>query len=492
LKTKLNVMLRKISQLLIIILVTIVACKNDDPPVVPDTPEISTDVSSIDFGSLDVNQESAVQVLTVTGLHLKGDVTIAIPSDFKGSLVETGPFGSDDLTINQASLEDATVAVYLKATPSNGFEGALSGNLTLNSTDATEVPVALSATVALVITGTLFTSEYFEEYGTDWITTMPLDSGIMGWNLNTDTVMNQANSGGGYPVTTVPNNEVYNTWYLPVPLLGATLRASLGLSSSSDLAITGYPAAPMGARNIVLDPADESQYWNWINKNNGLCKPAKADGNNTSAGRRFAADGYTDNVFMSALVNISALGEAIPGKPNDFGKGDIIALANATSGPSNNNTIKVVALSDDAGGFKFGLLKENEGNTALLSTTSYSLNTTYAIVLSHEFVDGDNNDISKLYIFAEGEEIPTSMAGLTPVVTMDASYTEGVDPIDLCIIYMRERRQSVVSPTANVTGIRVGSTWIATLFEEHDNAQNSNDLTLNNRVLTNKGSDCTP
>ena len=477
----------------VLALVLIGSCKKDDPDPVLDTPEISVNLTSLALGDLDIDEESAVKSVDVTADHLKADVIVTIPSDFKGSLNAAGPFGTTDLTIAKASFDgSASVSVYLKATPSGGYEGALSGNVTINSTDATEVTVALSANVALVITGQLFMSEYFEEYGAEWQTTIPLDSGILGWTLNTDTIVNLANAGGGYPVTTVANNMVYNTWYLPVPLNGATLRGSLGLSASSDLAITGYPAGPTGYRNIVLDPDDESQYWNWILKTNGVCKAGKATGNNTSAGRRFAANGYRDNIFMSALVKVAALGDAIAGKPNDYGKGDILALANATSGPSNTNTIKILALTDGAGGFNFGLLKDNEGNTPMLSTGSYSLNTTYAIVLSHEFVDGDNNDVSKLYVFAEGEDIPTSMDGLTPVLTMDANYTEGVDPLDLNIVYMRERRQSVVTPEAYITGIRVGSTWVVTLFEDHANAVNSNDLTLNDRVLTNEGSDCTP
>ena len=478
--------------LMLVVLTVAISCKEDETPVVPDTPEVSSDVTSVDFGSLDRDEESEVMPISITAAHLTADVTVSIPADFEGSLAQAGPFGSADLTITKASLESASVPVYLKATPSGGFEGPLTGTLTIKSAGAKDVSVALSATVALVITGDLFMSEYFEQYGSEWMTTLPLDSGIMGWTLNTDTVMNFANSGGGYPETTVPNNEVYNTWYLPVPLNIPTLIASLGLSDNSDLAVTGYPSAPANARNIVLDPVDESQFWNFINPW-GKCKPAAVGtGNNSSTGRRFAADGYTSDVFMSALVNITALGEPIVGKPNDFGIGDIIALANATSGSSNNNTIKVVALADGAGGFNFGLIKENEGNTPLLSTDSYSVNTNYAIVLTHEFVAGDNNDISKLYVFAEGDEIPTSMAGLTPTVTMDATYTEGLDPLDLCIIYIRERVQAVVTPTASITGIRVGNTWIATLFEAHDNAQNSNDLSLNDRVLTNKGSDCTP
>ena len=484
--------MKKTLLLMLVVLTIAISCKKDEPAPNLDTPVISTDVSSVSFGDLDRDEISAAMPVILSGKYLTANAIVSISADFEVSLSQDADFGTDNLTIAFADLNDASVTIYVRAVPSEGYEGPMTGDLGISSTGAESLAIALSANVALVITGELFMSEYFEQYGPEWVNTIPLDSGILGWNLNTDTIMNQANSGGGYPDVTIPNNEVYNTWYLVVPLNMQTLIVSLGLSDNSDLAITGYPSAPANARNIVLDPVDESQFWNFINPW-GKCKPAAAGtGNNSSAARRFADDGYTSDVFMSSLINITALGEPITGKPNDFGIGDIIALANATSGSSNNNNIKVVALTDGAGGFNFGLIKENEGNTALLSADSYALNTTYAVVLSHEFVEGDNNDVSNLYVFAEGDEIPTSMAGLTPAVTMDASYTEGLDPLDLNIVYMRERVQAVVTPEASVTGIRVGNTWVATLFANHADALNSNDLTLNNRVLTNEGSDCIP
>ncbi|MEX0275631.1 MAG: hypothetical protein AB3N16_14755 [Flavobacteriaceae bacterium] len=472
------------------------SCSSDDnggdtPSPNLDTPKVSVDKTSINFGDLDVNQESSVESVSVTAEHLQGDVTATAPDGFQISLSQDANFAGE-VTLTSASLSNGAVALYAKATPMDDFEGSLSGNIELSSTGASNVSVALSANVALVINGKLFMSEYFEQYGSEWTTTLPLDFGILGWNTNTaEFVADNATLGDPFPASTVPNNEVYNTWYLPVPLNGKTLRGSLGLSDNSTLSVTGYPSVT-GSRDMVLDPDDESQYWNWINKNNGKCIAGKEEGNNTSAGRRFAADGYTGDVFMSALVNIKVLGAAKEGSEDLKGSGDIIALANATSGPSNNNTIKIVALTDGAGGFNLGLLKENEGNPAVLSTDSYSLNTTYVIVLSHEFVEGDNNDISKLYVFKEGDDIPTSMDGLTPVAILDDTYTHGVDPADLSIVYLRERRQSVINPEANITGIRVGDTWIATLFADHGDAENSNDLSLNGRVLVNEGSDCTP
>ena len=340
-------------------------------------------------------------------------------------------------------------------------------------------------------------SDFLEQFGAEWTTTLPLDSGILNWQLNTDTVVNQANAGGGYPENTIPNNEVMSTWYTQVPLNGASIRGSQSISDNSSLTVAGYPSVA-GARNIVVISDDESENFKFVNKNTGACAGGPREGgNNTSVGRRFALDGYRGNsetgeLFMSTLVNITQLGGQREGKPDDFGSGDIIALANATSGPSNNNTVKVLALTDGAGGFNFGLLKENEGNPSIVSEGSYSLNTTYVVVLRHQFVDGDANDISKLYVFADGDEIPLNLDDATEVATIDASYNEGagIDPLDLNIVYVRERNQSVIAPEFELTGVRVGDTWRATLFADHTSALNSNDWTINNRVITNEESDC--
>ena len=473
-------------------LIIMSACKEDDPPVIPDIPKITANPVSLSFGDLEPGSESDAMSTAISATDLTADVTVNVPADFIASTSSDGTFSTDAITIPSATFDNAgTATVYFKAVAPAGYEGSLTGDALLGSTGAENVSVALSVNVGINISGQLFMSEYLETTDQKFQIFLPLDSGIMAWNLNTDTVVNAANAGPGYPETTIPNNQVKSHWYLPVPLNGATLRATVGISASTSLAVSGYPVAPSGARAIVLDPEDASGGFNWINKNTGDCKAGKATGN-TSAGRRFADDGYTSDLFMSALVNISVLGAGIDGKPDEFGKGDIIALANATSGPSNNNCVKIIAEvnGNTEGKFHFGLLKENEGNPAVFSTDAFDLSTTYVVVLAHEFVAGDNNDISKLYIFAEGDVIPTSMEGLTPDATLDDSYTAGLDPADLTIVYVRERRASVVSPTAEITGIRVGDTWVATLFEDAANAVNSN-IDEAGRILTNEGSDCT-
>jgi hypothetical protein len=476
------------------------ACKDDDP-VVPEKPKVTSSTSSIDFGSLDLYEESAVESVSITASNLVADVTVTIPDGYKASLTETGTFGTDDITITQAALADgAAVPVYVM-TPGSETEANITGVLTISSTDATDATVNLSANVGLVITGTLFTSEYFDTYA-DYVGLLPLDSGCLYWTLNTDTVTNEANAGAGYPVSTVANNLIKSHWLGAVPLNAGSLRATVGISDGGALSFAGYAATPSGARNIILDPTDGSGDGDWIKATNGACVAGKPN-RNTSAIRRFADDGYRGNsetgeVYLSALVNVATLGAHLDGKPDDYGIGDIIFLANNTSGPSNNNNVKVMAIADGAGGFHFALGKQNEAHAVITGTKSYSLATTYAIVLVHKFVEGTNNDVTTLYVFADGDVIPGKLVGLTPEVTIDATtagYTDAeasgdYDPADLTGIYVRERIQAVTPPTASITGIRVGDTWSATLFSEPSEAVNSN-TDVNDRVLTNSFVSCT-
>ncbi|MEM7108029.1 MAG: hypothetical protein AAF519_07370 [Bacteroidota bacterium] len=486
--------------LMILSVVAISSCGDDDDgsTTIPIEPEIVLNANSLDFGTVEEGQTSSALSVTVSGNNLEGDVVVSIPDNYEASLSESGTYEAESITLAQSSFDDeASVSLFIRVVVPASFEGTVSGTATFQTLNGDDVDLSLTAASEITITGQLFMSEYFEQYGAEFQDLLPVDSAILMWSMNTDTVVNQANAGGGYPETTIPNNEVVEIWHVGIPLNGASLRSTLGFNASTSLAVSGYPAAPAGARSIRLDDEDMNTFENWVNRNNGNCQPSlpanqPLSERNIGCSRRFALDGYTDDVFMSALVNISELGDQREGKSDDFGRGDLLMLTSALTGPANNNNVKVLALSNGAGGFNFGLNKENEGNANILSTESYSLNTTYVVVLSHEFVAGDNNDITNLYIFEEGDQIPTSVDGLTPVATMDDTYTDGIDPIDLTEVFIRERNLAVICPTAEITGIRVGSTWVATLFEDAANAVNSNDITANNRILTNEGSDCTP
>lgn len=447
----------------------VASCSSDESetPAVVFDPELSTETQSVNFGVIDLNAESSVQKFTIEGLDLKGDVTVSVSGDFAISLEEEGTFSASEITISAADFDAESVDIYVKCT-GVGEQGTAQGTVTVGTVDADDVTIPLVATV-VTITGDLFISEYFNQYGSEWEGALPQDTDMIGWAS-----------------ATVAGNElVMNTWYA-VQNNSVTLPSALAFSASTSLALTGYPSAPEGARSILLMPDHSAKQWS-VTLKNGNCKAAEwRDGvlvNNTGSMRRFAADGHTENVFMSSLVKVSDLGELIPEKNDPKGIGDLVCLGSTDAGPVNNNNVKVIALSDDNGGFNFGLQKAGEGNVINTSTESFNLNETYVVVVSHEFVEGADNDITKLYVFAEGDEIPTDVSGLTPVATIEAGYV-GADPIALNTVLIRERRKEVVTSTAEITGIRVGSTWIATLFADADDAVVSNDLTGRNIANT--------
>lgn len=439
------------------------SCSDDSettPNVVFD-PEVTVNPKSVNFGLIELNTESAVQSVEVSGLDLKGDMTATVSDNFTVSLDDEQGFQTGSITISAADFDDESVEVYVKCTGANE-QGSVEGTLTFSTQDATDVEVSLIATVGATITGDLFLSEYFDQYGSEWQDVLPLDTELITWGAARDA----------------GNETVMNTWYA-AQANATTLPSSLAFSSSTTLSITGYPSAPTNARSVWLQPQHEGKEWPYI-INGDICKDQEwLDGQkvaNTAVLRRFTTDDYKDDVFMSSLIKVTALGELSPTKNDHKGIGDIIIMASTASGPSNNDNIKVIALSDGNGGFNFGLQKAGEGNAINKTTDSYSLNETYAVVVSHEFVEGAENDITKLYVFEEGDQIPTDMSGLTPVATIEAGYA-GPDPRTLNTVYFRERRKEVVTPTAEITGIRVGNTWVATLFADAANALVSNDLT---------------
>lgn len=472
------------------------ACKENDIVPIPDDPEANVSPLTIDFGNIQPGETSQADTITIKAYDLIGNMDVTIPANFVAALDIDGVYSNDQLTIDKDLLVDGTeVLLFIKVVAPSDFSGLLTGKVSLATEGADVIEVSLTATVAIEITGSLFISDFFTEYA-NYSVFLPLDSAIYGWDQNTSMIV----SGNGFPeANDIPNNEVYSHWWSPIPNGCATVRGTLGLSESTNMNVTGYPVAPAGAKSVILDPGDGSGGWNFVNRNTGNCAKGQFSSEglpigNTAVGRRFAEDGYTGNLFMSALVNVETLGSVFAWKVDSAGMGDIMALANATSGPSNNNTVKIVALpnGNPDGKFQFGLLKENEGNPTIYSQTIFDLNTTYVVILSHEFVAGDNNDISKLYVFKEGDEIPLDVTDATPEVIMDDTYTYGVDPSHLSIVYLRERRQSNFGPKAEITGIRVGDTWRATLFENESNAVHSNTIDHSKRIVTNIYSDCTP
>lgn len=92
---------------------------------------------------------SAAQTFVVSGVNLTNDITITAPSNFQLSLDGTTWNNSITLTPVSGSVSSTTVRVRLNAAANGNY----SGNISLASTGATTVNVAVSGTTSAVSTG---------------------------------------------------------------------------------------------------------------------------------------------------------------------------------------------------------------------------------------------------------------------------------------------------------------------------------------------------
>jgi autotransporter-associated beta strand protein len=110
----------------------------------PTTPTIAVSTSSLSsFGIIAVGSTSSEQSYTVSGSNLTSDITINAPTDFEISTTTGTSFGST-VTLTQTGGSVATTNIFVHFKP--GTTGAKSGNITHDSTGATQATVAVSGT----------------------------------------------------------------------------------------------------------------------------------------------------------------------------------------------------------------------------------------------------------------------------------------------------------------------------------------------------------
>ena len=106
------------------------------------SPSISTTGSLSSF-TANAGTASVAQTFGVTGANLTADITVTAPADFE--VASDGATFGNTATITQSSgAASGTVSVRIKA---SALKGAKSGNITLASTGATSVNVAVTGTV---------------------------------------------------------------------------------------------------------------------------------------------------------------------------------------------------------------------------------------------------------------------------------------------------------------------------------------------------------
>ncbi len=173
---------------------------------------------------------------------------------------------------------------------------------------------------------------------------------------------------------------------------------------TTSLSMTGYPSTGVGGSALVDGSRSEDAHRAFTNQTSGV-------------------------IYASALINVASAA-ATENYFLHFQSGTTIFYA------------RVHGKDDGSGNLNLGIVETNTG-TINFSTTSYSYNTTYLVVIKYDFTAG----AASLFVLnaVTGTE-PTANA-----VSSDGTNATALDKIGL--------RQSAGIPITTVDGIRVANTW---------------------------------
>ncbi len=172
----------------------------------------------------------------------------------------------------------------------------------------------------------------------------------------------------------------------------------------------------------------------------------------------FPAQGVTGAVYAAFLANISTASTT-----GDY----FFHLA-----PSFSTTFfkpRLMIKDDGTGNLQFGITKALTAS-AVYTTTTYSYNTTFLLVVKYEFSPGDSNDVAKLFI-------NPSLVSEPPVA--DLTSTDIVADDSIAAVCLRQGGNAY---TVQVDGIIVGTSWSTVVPVELTSftaVANNNEVVLN-------------
>jgi len=121
--------------------------------------------------------------------------------------------------------------------------------------------------------------------------------------------------------------------------------------------------------------------------------------------------------------------------------------------------------------FNLGIRKYT--GSPVFSNNIYNTNTTYLIVASYTFKPGSNtNDVCNLYAFSSG--VPVNEPA-TPIA-LDSVGNDVVDIGDVKLANSFNQPSGLRNSTMKIDGIRIGTTWNGTLFQNKNIALSMNAL----------------
>jgi len=157
----------------------------------------------------------------------------------------------------------------------------------------------------------------------------------------------------------------------------------------------------------------------------------------------------TGNLYMAIMVMVDSMTQTAT-------QGYNIGFDQA-GGTTNLNT-RLYMQKVTSSTFKMGI---NKTGTTTYTIGNYNTNTTYLVVLKYSFVNGNDNDSCKLYIFSSG--VPA-----TEPAAPDAFTTVGSDLPDEGEVFISNLYAQGAPALANspvrIDGLRIGTTWNGTIF----------------------------
>jgi PKD repeat protein len=203
------------------------------------------------------------------------------------------------------------------------------------------------------------------------------------------------------------------------------------------LTANGWTAHSGAGTNAVTTTATSISYTGYLSSGIGEEVSLVASGEDVNKG--FALQ-TTGSLYTSFLVKVTSTSLA----------GDYFFHL----GPSTLGTAfkaRVFVKKDATDNLSFGISHGGSATAAIYTPFTYSLNSTYLVVIKYTFVDGAANDIASLII-------NPVIGGSEPAATVTAADATQTDPVDIGTVAMR---QGTTSNLVNVKldGIRIGSTW---------------------------------
>jgi len=151
------------------------------------------------------------------------------------------------------------------------------------------------------------------------------------------------------------------------------------------------------------------------------------------------------SVYYSAMINVSNANAAI--------LSDYLMAFQPNVGINTFNGR--LFINPSGSGFKMGVVKSTDGsNSNNTSTTVFSLNTTYTVVVKYTIVAGTLNDEIKLFVLNPLISIPLT----EPTPEFTYLETTKADPPGIGAILLKQGAAATAS-TETIDGIRVATTW---------------------------------